>query len=243
MLVSLALANALAADVEQHLTWTVALDGTPIGKRELTLKYAYEDDGTARRFFEVWSELDANVLGLQYAVRQRIAGQALRGPAAFSAVTKIQDDTVEVQGRVDGAQWFLMVATNGREWTKDLPRTSVDLSTVDLMDPVSRVGLDGLTVARVLAAETGDILEGDVKPAGTQVIHVGTVDIPVTGYTWTPDEGAMRFWYSPDGYLVRYETEVMGRWIVGTLTAPPPKGTDEAPVHDSASSGISEVPL
>ena len=176
ILLALAAPAANAADIEQHLTWAITLDGAPIGKRDLTLKWAFEEDGRARRFLEVWTELDATVLGLDYRIRQRITGQASRGPAAFAAVTQFQTDTTEVQGRLEGTEWMLSVATNGREWHKDLPRARSDLSTIDLLDPESRVGFETKTVARVLASETGDILEGEVKPIGAgrlqDIVHL-----------------------------------------------------------------------
>ena len=53
----------------------------------------------------------------------------------------------------------------------------------------------------------------------------------------------MRLWFSAEGYLVRYETNVMGRWIVGTLTAPPPKGMDDAPILEQSTTTVIEVPL
>lgn len=242
---TLLLTQALAdpPPLEQKLSWAITLDGQPIGKRDLTLKFAYEEDGLSRRFMEVWTELDATVFGLDYSVRQRITGQATRGPAAFAAVTKFQEDTTEVQGRLEGTEWMLSVATNGREWHKDLPRNSIDLSTIDFMDPESRVGFETKSVARVLASETGDILEGEVKAIGKGEIEVAGKPVPVAGFAWTPDEGEMRLWFSGEGYLVRYETNVMGRWIVGTLTTPPPRGIDDAPVTEGGASTITEVPL
>lgn len=242
-LLALCTPAAHAADVEQHLTWAITLDGTSIGKRDLTLKWAFEEEGRTRRFLEVWTELDATVLGLDYRVRQRITGQASRGPAAFAAVTQFQADTTEVQGRLEGTEWMLSVATNGREWHKDLPKASIDLSTLDLLDPESRVGFESRQVARILASETGDILEGEVKPIGQGKIDVAGAEVPVAGFAWTPDEGEMRLWFSAEGYLVRYETNVMGRWIVGTLTAPPPKGLDDAPIPEPGATVVTEVPL
>lgn len=242
MLSLLVLSSALADDI-QNLSWQVTLDGTPIGKRDVMVKWVDEEDGEARRILEVWTELDASVLGLNYALRQRIAATATYGPAAFDAVTRLQSNTMEVQGRVDGHTWLLSVAQNGKEWHRDLPRPNIDMSTVDLVDPDTRVPFEGLTVAHILAAETGDVLEGTVAPLPAKTIAVAGTDVPVTGYVWTPDEGQMRFWYSSEGYLVRYETEIMGKWIVGTLTAPPPKRADEVPVTDGGGTGITEIKL
>lgn len=243
MLALLVLPPAFAEDIVQHLSWQVALDGTSIGKRDVTVRWVAEDDGDIRRILEVWTELDASVLGLDYSLRQRIAATAVRGPASFDAVTRLQSDTMDVQGRVDGTDWMLSIAQNGHEWHKDLPRPLIDMSTVDLVDPDTRVPFAGLTVAHILAAETGDVLEGAVASLPSKQIAIAGESVPVVGWSWTPDQGEMRFWYSPEGYLVRYETEIMGRWIVGTLIAPPPKGTDEAPVDDGGGTGITEIKL
>ena len=106
----------------------------------------------------------------------------------------------------------------------------MDLSTVDLFNPDSRVHLTRLNSARVLSAETGDILEGEVQSLGTSRLYVGGKAIQVQGYRLKSDTSEATFYYTSEGVLVKYESYLVGLAISGTLTEAPPAGRDEFPV-------------
>ena len=235
-------AAAFAADLEQKLTWDVQLDGKPIGYRTLTAKWYFQEDGTERRVLQVWTELDASILGLEYQFRERLTANIGNDVAAFHAVSDLSGDITEVQARKSGGEWILSSGYDGSSATKEWPASAIDLSTADLIDPGSRFPLSHYDVVRVLSAETGDIWQGPVNPLGTSTISVAGDPVPVTGYEWSPEDGEARFWYSADGYLVRYEITVLGKELVGTLTEPPPLGTDEAPVNPAGNT-LQEISL
>lgn len=241
-LFALLLQPALAADMTQELTWQVTLDGKPVGKKDLTVKWTTNSAGELRRMLESWTEVDASVIGITYSFRQRLTGSAAGDAASFASVSQLGGDVVEVQARQGGGVWMVSINQNGTAYDDDHPREAVNLSLVDLMDPESRVPLSDYTYAKILSPETGLILEGPVKTLGAGQVDVAGTQVPVTGWSWTPDQGEGRFWYSNEGYLVRYEVKVMGRNLTGTLTKPPPKGTDDEPLIGTGS-GITEVPL
>jgi hypothetical protein len=244
MLFALAFATAApAADVEQDLTWAVTLDGQAIGERSATIKWSTTAEGDLRRMVEAWTELDATVLGVDYKLRERLTAMMTVTAASVHATTDLNGQVTEVQARRNPASWTVTIGVDGRESTREWPTTAIDLSTADFLDPDTRVPIGGYTSARVLAIETGDIVDGPVKRLGAGQIPIGTFTVPVEGYQWTTEAGEGRFWYTADGYLVRYEHTILGKHLMGTLTLPPPAGTDDAPVIDNGSSEVQEIKL
>jgi len=234
---------AHAADVEQDLTWTVTLDGKPVGERTATIKWFTDDSGDVRRMIESYTEADASLIGVQYTVKERLTAMCTKTAGSFQTVIDVSGDAKQIQARRGPLSWSITVNDNGKEYTHEWANQTLDLSTADLLDPDSRVPLGSFPNARVLVAESGDILEGPVKSLGPGLIDVGGQSIPVTGWSWTVDGQESRFWYTTDGYLVRYESpSVIGHQLMGTLASPPPMGTDEAPVQ-STGGGASEIPL
>lgn len=240
MLLSLAIV-AFAAD-QQDLTWNMTVDGKPVGQRTLTIKFETAQDGTKFRMLESWTEVDGSAIGLPYKFRERVSARADREPAAFGAVTEAAGQRGHVQARRGASSWTITTAGGGREYTRDVPAGNIDLSTVDFLDPRSKVPLSRFDHVRILSAETGDIWEGDVVRLGPSTVTVAGESIPVDGLQFTTSDGKGALYYSSDGYLVRYDMTVMGKTLVGTLTAPPPADPDDAPVTTS-SGGIEEVPL
>jgi hypothetical protein len=235
-------AVALATDVEQKLVWDVSLDGRPIGERTMTVRWIADGQTPPRRMIDVWTDLDATVYGLEYAVRQHVAVSASRGPAAFHSVVEVADRTTEVQARKAGGSWIVTVGIDGRANTREWPAGAVHLSTADLFDPGSELRLQGRASASVLSADTGDIFAGPVTASGKKELPIGGKTVPVEGYSFSPPEGSAQFWYTAKGYLVSYELSIMGRHVVATLREPPPVSPDEAPVIGS-DAGIREIEL
>lgn len=236
-------APATAAD-EQHFTWDVTLDGKPIGQRTMTVKYQTSASGDDRRVLEVWTELDATVLGLDYRFRERMTAHVGSEVAAFHASQELSGDLTEVQARRGALQWTVTVNRNGKESTREYPASSIDLSTADLLDPDSRVPLSRFPQPKVLSAEGGELWTGDVTRLGASELVVAGEKVAVEGYRFTPASGpgSVTSYYTADGYLVRYQLQVLGKELTGTLNAPPPVSADEAPV-ELGGSGITEIEL
>jgi hypothetical protein len=127
--------------------------------------------------------------------------------------------------------------------TNDLDLSRIDLSTADLMDPYTRVGLDGRQEARILSAETGDVLLGTVEPLGVEELSIKGTAVQVTGWRWTGPQGANTFWYSSDGFLVKYQSQLLGIVLDAVLRDPPPGGVDDFPVAAGTGGSIEVIDL
>ncbi len=243
MLTLFALAPLAAAAENQVLVWDITLDGREVGHRTETVKYLTNTDGSVRRILEVWTEVDGSILGFKYSFRERLTADISGDVASFHAVADLSGSVTEVQARRGATSWTITTNFDGRETTREWPANSIDLSTADLIDPATSTPIGQFDQVRVLSAETGDIYEGPVKRLGESTVVVDAKTLVVEGYSWTSEDGVEgKLWYTPDGFLAKYEMEVMGRRLIGTLADPPPAGTDGNPVSGSAT-GITEVNL
>ncbi|MBN2800726.1 MAG: hypothetical protein JXX28_16415 [Deltaproteobacteria bacterium] len=221
---------AHAAPAEQTLTWSLQVEGQPLGTRTLTVKYLPSRNGL-RRVLESWTELDGRIGPLPIHYRERLTANIERDPASFLSVQETNGDTREVQARRAALGWMVSISEDDRARSYDIPSSQVDLSTVDLFDPESVVPLSRFAHARVLSAETGSIFEGDVTPLEPVSVTVRGTELAVQPYRFTHEEGVGVFYYTGDGYLVRYEMRVLGYDLVGVLTEPPPAGPDDIAVQ------------
>lgn len=228
MLLLLTLPAALAGP-PTSLTWDLTLNGKLIGQR--TLEMTTEDlGGVEMRTLQAETHVDARVFGIPFAYDQKLTANADVGPASFIGVTRQAGAVSEVQGRRSGGGWLLSVTSEDRTRSYDLDGDDVDLSTADLLDPRSHVPLSRFQTAKVLSVETGEVLTGAVEPLGPDEILIDGTAVPVEGYRWTTDQGPGTFWYTSEGWLVRFESKVLGQKVAGTLSKAPPSGPDDAPV-------------
>lgn len=233
------LALAHAAAPEHHLTWDLAVRGQPIGTRELTVRYL----PGGGRILESYTSVEASIGKIDIEYQQRMTAHATSQPADVSSVARAGGaDLVEVQARWSPSAWTLNVTTNGRNAPSAIGASRLQLSTADLMDPQTAVPLGQFADATMLVAETGQIVTGKVEPLGNQELTLAGKAVPVSGYAWTSPEGRSEFWYTADGFLVRYVTRLVGVPIEGTLRGPPPTGIDDFPV-DAGAGEIDAVSL
>lgn len=231
MLTFLALAGlAQAAEQTHTLSWMLLAGGKQVGTRELTVRYLEGDAGT-NRVLESYTDINGALGPVQVRYRQRLTAHVdAREPAAFHSVVDDNGSMLEVQGRWTPSNWVVTTTTAGRSRTTEMPLTRIDLSTSDLMDPYTRVPLSHLEAAKILSAETGEVLSGSVENLGVSELTFGGQIVQVSGYAWTSPEGRSEFYYSPDGFLVKYSTQLLGAQIEAKLTTPPPGGVDDFPV-------------
>jgi len=248
LLTALTSLPALAGEAQEptELSWDLTLNGKKVGERTLTVRTESLGD-VELRTLQSQTRVDASILGMSLDYRQKLTANADIGPASFISVVDEDGAVREVQGRRAHVGWMLTVTENGRSSTQDLPLTAVDLSSADLLDPDSRVPLSRFTEARILFAETGDVQPGTVEPLGPSEVVIDGQAVPVEGYTWrTSPPADARFsytaYYTAEGWLVRFESKVMGQEIAGTLVEPPPKGPDSEPV-DVFGPGLETVEL
>jgi len=225
-LLFLLVGGANAEDSVSQMTWDLAVGETIVGTRTLTIK-EYNNTNPRRRMLQGWTEIDAAHMGTRFTYKQRLTAHASGGPASFQAVIEQSGQPREIQGRRMGGGWQVNITegTKTRSWSLD--SSQVDLSTVDLADPQSSVPISRLNSARLLSAETGLILEGDIMPMGASTLNVDGKSVAVQGYRLSSDEAKATFYYTPEGVLVRYETYLVGLSISGTLRNAPPPGVDD----------------
>ena len=237
----LLLASLVASATPDTLTWDMSFAGQSVGSRTVTVRTENTRIGELR-IIQADTHIKAGFVGMQFEWRQRLTANADVGPSSFISVTKNGGEISEIQGRRAATGWIVSTNREGHEKWDEFDADAIDLSTADLMDPGTTVPLARFEKARVLSTETGQILTGTVEPIGPSDIAIKGKNVPVDGYTWTTDEGTARFFYTSEGYLVRFETRLMGKVIQGTLREPPPLGADEQPVV-LGGQGIEEVEL
>jgi hypothetical protein len=219
---------AQAEENSQRLTWDLEVDGQHVGRRIVAIRDV--QGRFQRRTMEVWTEVNATTLGSRFSYKQRLTASIAGGPAAFHSVVTQSGRPKEIQGRRAGLGWQISVVAKGRARSWALDADAVDLSTVDLFNPNSRVHLTRLKYAKLLSAETGDILEGEIQSLGSSRLFVGGQSVQVQGYRLQSDTTQATFFFTAEGLLVRYETYLVGLPLSGTLSTAPPPGADEFPV-------------
>jgi hypothetical protein len=231
MIALLSLTTALAAlPADQRLVYDIKIAGKTVGSRTLTIQYEDEASGPATRVLEAYTDIDGRIAGVGLSWRQRVTAYSAGTPASFHAVIDEAGRPHEVQAAWTPAGWRLTTVDRARARTTDVPGYSVDLSTVDLMDPGSRYPISRYDSLKVLSSETGDIWEGTVDPLGEDTLTVAGTQVAVRGYAWNSPEGKSKFWYDDEGFLVRYEMRVLGVAVEGVLRTAPPPGPDAFPV-------------
>ena len=230
LILTLLISLAGGAEMEHHLSWNLSIQGNVVGRRDLSVKYVKGDVGM-RRIIESWTELDGAAGPIRVQYRQRMTAHAEGSdPAAFQSVIDEGGARREVQGRWTPSAWWVTVNADGRQRTLELPINRIDLSTADLMDPSSRLPLSHFEEARILSAESGEVLSGPITQLGIQDMDVAGESVLVTGYAWDSAQGRSEFYYSADGFLVRYTTQLLGIQMEANLAKPPPGGVDDFPV-------------
>ena len=84
--------------------------------------------------------------------------------------------------------------------------------------------------------------KGRVCSLVSSEIEIKDKRIRVEGVAWGGVGSRTQLYFSPDGYLVRYTTKVLGKTLEGRLRTLPPPGLDNAPV-EFASDRVREIKL
>lgn len=238
VLAVLSVPSAHAAPEVHRVTWSLRLDGQEVGQRDATFTVEREGDDL-RRSIEAHTKVAATIGPVSWRYEQKLTANGLVGPLAFRAVIVEDGAPREVQGRWAPSAWTIALADARSQRAYEAAAHRVDLSTVDLLDPFAARTLGRYATLKVLSAETGEILEGTVEPLGGGTVRIGGRDVPVQGWAWTSSLGRSQFWYDGEGWLVKFETALLGRLVEGVLTAPPPSSPDSI-VPPSAPAVVSE---
>lgn len=235
---------ARAADVPppapppQKIVYDLALDGQPIGTRELTIRYLPREEGE-RRVLEAYTV--ATVAGQKLVCRS--SGQSSPRGATFTTSVDQGGSLSQVQGiELPEGGWRVIVADGAGVKESTLGKTDARLTTLDVLDPGRTELLAGGGELRLLLVETGEILVGTLDAGQVGTTKVGGQKVEVTRYTATGTLGLAKFDVDGNGILVKSEL----RWLGGTVSAvarevPPPRsyGTLDIPTG----SGVEEDSL
>lgn len=214
------------ADGEQSLLYDLQMDGQHIGTRHVTLRFLSAEDGGEVRVIESYTELEAPIAGGTYAFANRATARVEAASTGFTSSVSDDGKVSEVQARQRSDGTWKVTVIEGREVKQaTLPRGQVDLSSLQLLDPVGHRELTARSRASVLAAETGTVLSGPVEDLGEASLSIGGDTISVHRWAWTPTAGRVELAWSMDGVLVSYDSAFMGKALQARLREVPPSRT------------------
>lgn len=209
----------------QTLTYQLFLGDKVVGTRESKILYLPSDRGEVR-LLQAYTRLAVPVGPSQYKYVQRLGGR-LGGTRSFTS--SIEDNSLvrEVQAyQADDGQWQVTVVEKGRARNWTLAPEAIDITSAELLDPERALKVfQTATALKVLATETGSILEGPVTDLGTQERVIGGKPANVHRYKWSPEGGEMILGYNDAGFLVEYQVTVAGKRLDARLQALPAERT------------------
>ncbi len=215
-------ARAVDQTSSQELVYDLRLGNRVVGSREVTLRYLDTGNGVVR-VIESYTALETNVAGAAVSYANRASARVETRGASFTSSVSENGRIREVQARQrrDGS-WKVTIIEDGQLATTTLRADQVDLSSLELLDPVRHRELTERPRAEVLAAETGTLLAGTVEDLGEGTLTVGGQDIAVHRWAWSPAAGRHQLAWSLDGLLVAYDATWMGSTLSAVLREPPP---------------------
>lgn len=239
--------QAHAEDAVQTLTYDLIVNGAVVGHRDVRIHYMEPlnigDAGS--RLIETWTEADARIWGMSTEFQNRSSGHVTDADSNFTSLVSLNGDRSEVQGySLPDGRWELSGVANGHLSSWPLRRTEVDMSSLDLLDPVRSQHLTTLSTAQVLSVETGTVLRGPVTDLGERTIEIGGESVTVHVWSWQPPEGRFEFAWSQDGLLLDWQANIKGQTVHGRLQEiPPPRSYGAAAIFSSEMPTVAEEEL
>ena len=207
---------------EQVLLYDLSLDGQRVGTRHVTLRSLQAEDGGEVRVIESYTELEASIAGQTLDFANRATARVETATTSFTSSVSEGGQVREVQARQrsDGT-WKVTVIEGSEVKQATLPRGQVDLSSMQLLDPVAHRELTARARASVLAVETGTLFSGLVEDLGEGQIELSDGAVSVHRWAWSPSSLRMELAWSQDGVLVAYDSQVLGRTVQARLRQVP----------------------
>lgn len=222
--VLLALSQPAAALEQTHvqtLLYDLRAGDTPVGTREVTLRYL-DRDGAEVRLVESYTELQLSLPTGPFSYVQRASARFTSRDASFTSTVSENGKLREVQARQrSSGTWSVTVIEEGELKQATLEPGQVDLSSLELLDPVRHLELTSRPRAEVLAAETGTLMAGAVQDLGEDTVRLDGQDIAVHRWSWSPTVGSIELAWSLDGVLVRYSSQWLGKELQAQLRQAP----------------------
>ena len=221
---------------EQHLVYDLYQGGRRVGSREVRVHFVPPDEVVPfeTRLIESYEEATVEVAGR--TVRHTARASAHGGAGTASFVVSVADDgeVRELQGRqAEDGHWEVVEIRPGAREQWSWRRSEVDLSSLDLLDPVRHRRLGDAPTASILLAETAQVLSGPVTDLGEATVEVGGRELLVHRWSWEPEGGGRaEFAWTPEGVLARFDLTVLGTRLRAVLREAPERevfGTIDLP--------------
>ncbi len=225
VLTILALWSRTSSAETRPLTYQLVSSGQVVGTRDIEIRYLPGRTSEVR-LIQAWTNFKFTLGPTTYSFRQRLGGR-LGGSRSFSSYIDDNGRVREIQGQLSSAgTWTVTIVQDGRARIWHLDARDVDLTSLELLDPrLARRVLEQTDYLRVLATETGAILEGPLQKLGSAQEKIGGQSTTVQRYRWSPPSGEMTLSYSSDGFLVSYDVSIAGHLLSANLNALPPPRT------------------
>jgi hypothetical protein len=198
---------ALPARAEtQHLVYSLQVDEQSVGHREVSIRYLVGDRGEVR-LLESYTEFRVALPGQDLEVKQRLSGMGGQGRGDFSCAMSQNGEAREVQVSKQPGGWIVTLAELGRARSWELEAGAFDATSLSLVDP-GALSLEGRSHLRILAAETGAVLEGTLSEGGSRSVFLGDSVVEGIVYDWETADGSVQLVYEPGGVLLEYSMPV-----------------------------------
>ena len=192
------LATLAHAD-ESTMAYDIFLAGVDVGDRTVKVRFLRRDDGE-RRVLSVVTQA-TSPMG---EVTCRQSGQSSGRGASFTTSLQVGTDRSEVQGiQAPNGGWQLVRADSTGLHESVLKASELAFTTLDLFDPGRTRLLGTPGKVGVLVAETGAILEGELRVGEAVSVTVAGKTVPGTKYAVEGEGGRAEFVLSAEGVLLR----------------------------------------
>mgnify|MGYP001808283695 CR=1 FL=1 len=222
----LTLIFAAYADDTQSITYDLVMSGSVVGHRELSIRYLdpHEDQEGEVRILESWTEIDARIRGLPVQIRNRATARATDSRGSFSSSMSINGSIEEIQGRqLPDGQWQLTRVRENQIAEQLIRRTEVDLSSLDLFDPVRGNLFVAPGPVGVVSVETGLLLRGPVEDLGEEELTIDGQTVLVNRWGFDSDEGRVELSRSIEGLILGWTMNIEGEELRATARSVPPE--------------------
>lgn len=221
-----ALPGAALAAAPQALVYDITAGAQHVGSRTVTIQVIPPDgDQTPEtRLITAETRIDARVAGVAYTLHSKTSARATDRKISFVSSTVHNGDAVEIQARqAPDDSWMVTAVTPGQLQELTYRSMEVDLTSVDLLDPVRYAQLrPDLGQAEILLAETGTVVEGAVSGGDAVTVQVGGEAVPGTRVSWAAPTGPVSFTWSEDGVMLEQDLTILGKRLTARLRALPP---------------------
>ncbi|MFT5680062.1 MAG: hypothetical protein ACI8RZ_000967 [Myxococcota bacterium] len=219
-------AGSAQAEDPRTVAFDLLMNGEVVGSREVTLRYIPPEEGVSEhevRVTQTWTQIDADIAGWTFTVRNRTTSHATNFRSSFTSSVSVNGDLSEIQGRTtDNGRWKVSEIRSGKHNTRELRPSEVDLSTMDLLDPIRSQAISDLTDIHLLSAETGDVIDGVLEDLGEDDLTIGGRTVAIHRWGVDTNEGRLELAWDAEGLLLESSMVIRGQVIETRLKALPP---------------------